>query len=425
MSDFRVNDYITLKLVKDKTIIYIKDKEFQQCKYILLINPHNKEDQRYIHSIDEAKEKLSLDLEETIFQETITPEDLGITPEEEFWAHSSNLQAWYENKYDSDLLHSNLSFPLLKKLTEVGDLLAKKVFKQEIIKRFEESEKSLFVKTIDYLISQKYLKFLDKTEMEVISFLLRNILYNLTKNNHFDDILFLLEIQILNYLKKEDLIFLFESKEINFFNTVLESVKNVDESSSVFAYELGEPIFHNKNVDLNYNILKEKILTVVKGNNKEHITAMIILRLLELLRDDDLFALMENADYCLLEFILINLKSDYYISEEFDIWIHDFFKRISHIIRQYIINIIKNNDMNKFQKYIECNNYIELKKEDALLILNNQEFDIKKFLFEFLENQQDSWIINNFDSSFSPLFKQNKKSKAKIIRNIIKEILPL
>ena len=424
MSVFRVNDYITLKLVKDKTIIYIKDKEFQQCRYILLINPQNNEDQRYIHSIDEAKEKLSSDLEETIFQETITPEDLGITPEEEFWAHSSNLQAWYENKYDSDLLHSNLSFPLLKKLTEVGDLLAKKVFKKEIIKRFEESEKSLFVKTIGYLISQKYLKFLDKTETEVISFLLRNILYNLTKNDHFDDILFLLEIQILNYLKKEDLIFLFESKEINFFITVLDSVKNVEESSSVFA--LRKPIFHNKSVELNYNSLKKKILTVVKGNNKEHITAMIRLRLLELLRDDDLFALMENADYCLLEFILINLKSDYFISEEFDTWIHDFFKRISHIIRQYIINIIKNKDMNKFQKYIECNNYIiQLKKEDALIILNNQEIDIKKFLFEFLENQQDSWIINNFDSSFSPLFKENKKDKAKIIRNIIKEILAL
>ena len=424
MKEFKINEYITLRLKSDETIIYINDKEFQQCKYILLIDPHEKEEQKYIHSIDEAKEKLSSDLEETIFQETITPEDLGITPEEEFWAHSSNLQAWYENIYDSDLLHSNLSFPLLKKLTEVGDLLAKKVFKKEIIKRFEESEKSLFVKTIDYLISQKYLKFLDKTEMEVISFLLRNILSNLTKNNHFDDILFLLEIQILNYLKKEDLIFLFDSKEINFFITVLESVKNVDESSSVFA--LRKPIFHNKSVELNYNILKEKILNVVKGNNKEHITAMIRLRLLELLRDDDLFALMENADYCLLEFILINLKSDYFISEEFDIWIHDFFKRISHIIRQYIINIIKNKDMNKFQKYIECNNYIiELKNEDALKILNNQEIDIKKFLFEFLENQQDSWIINNFDSSFSPLFKENKKDKTKIIRNIIKEILAL
>ncbi len=66
-----------------------------------------------------------------------------------------------------------------------------------------------------------------------------------------------------------------------------------------------------------------------------------------------------------------------------------------------------------------------MKKEDTLIILNNQEFDIKKFLFEFLENQQDSWIINNFDSSFSPLFKENKKDKTKIIRNIIKEILAL
>ncbi len=38
--------------------------------------------------------------------------------------------------YDTRLIHSNLSFPLLKKLSEIGDIQALRVFKEEIIYRF-------------------------------------------------------------------------------------------------------------------------------------------------------------------------------------------------------------------------------------------------------------------------------------------------
>jgi hypothetical protein len=45
----------------------------------------------------------------------------NIPPEIRFWAHCSNLETWGENNYDTRLIHSNLAFPLLKKLTEAGD----------------------------------------------------------------------------------------------------------------------------------------------------------------------------------------------------------------------------------------------------------------------------------------------------------------
>ncbi len=47
-----------------------------------------------------------------------------------------NLQAWIENDYDTRILHRNLAFPLLKELTNLGDLKAIKIFKKEIIERF-------------------------------------------------------------------------------------------------------------------------------------------------------------------------------------------------------------------------------------------------------------------------------------------------
>ena len=61
-----------------------------------------------------------------------------IDPKTEFWGHCSNLQVWVENNYDTRLIHRNLSFPLLKKLTEVGDPTARRHFKEEIAKRAKE-----------------------------------------------------------------------------------------------------------------------------------------------------------------------------------------------------------------------------------------------------------------------------------------------
>ncbi|MFX1257954.1 MAG: leucine-rich repeat domain-containing protein, partial [Promethearchaeota archaeon] len=90
--------------------------------------------------------------------------NIKISPETEFWGHCSNLQAWTENEYDTRLLHSNLAFPLLKKLTESGDPLAKKVFKEEIAKRFMKGHLSVST----YLIKEGYLFYLSKEEFESI-----------------------------------------------------------------------------------------------------------------------------------------------------------------------------------------------------------------------------------------------------------------
>lgn len=63
--------------------------------------------------------------------------------------------------YDSRLLHSNLSFPLLRKLAEAGDKTAKKVFKDEIAKRLEGGN----VNVIKYLLIEGYLSFLNENEI--------------------------------------------------------------------------------------------------------------------------------------------------------------------------------------------------------------------------------------------------------------------
>lgn len=155
---FRVNRKLALKLENNRTNIYVNGKLFQQCKYLLLnISTDNVRKYDNINSIDEAAEKLDRSLERGSSKYIIDPKT-------EFWGHCSNIQAWYENEYDTRILHRNLAFPLLKALVDANDTFAKKVFKEEIALRFESGYPSV----VFYLIENKYLDFLNEEELSII-----------------------------------------------------------------------------------------------------------------------------------------------------------------------------------------------------------------------------------------------------------------
>ena len=123
IKEFEINKYLKLKLEAGRTNIYVKGRKFRQCMYLLLNIPVDRiEDYDEIESIDEAAEILDRSRE--------GHHHIGgrITPEEEFQGHCSNIQVWAENSYDTRILHRNLAFPLLKRLSEVGDQWQKKCF---------------------------------------------------------------------------------------------------------------------------------------------------------------------------------------------------------------------------------------------------------------------------------------------------------
>ncbi|TFG00227.1 MAG: hypothetical protein EU540_05545 [Promethearchaeota archaeon] len=168
MKEFKVNDYITVKFENRETFIYVSGKRFIQC-IRLVLNIPIADVQQYdeIDSIDEAAGIYN----KHIYQNRIVQGPMArnvpdishdIIPEQEFWWHCSNIQAWAENNYDTRFLDSKLSFALLKKLTEVGDPIAKKVFKEEIAKRLTSG----YVPVIKYLIKENYINYLSKEELE-------------------------------------------------------------------------------------------------------------------------------------------------------------------------------------------------------------------------------------------------------------------
>ena len=167
-AEFKINQFITLKLELGKTFIYVNGKKFLQCiRLALSIQKSNVQMYDQINSIDEAADLYA----KQIFQNRIFPEEYAITSqghditaEQEFWGHCSNIQAWVEHDYDTRILKSNISFPLLRELTQAGDPIAKKVFKEEIALRIEDGYPSV----VQYLINEGYLRYLTPSEMETI-----------------------------------------------------------------------------------------------------------------------------------------------------------------------------------------------------------------------------------------------------------------
>ncbi len=155
MEQYQINKHISLKLVKDKTIIYVGDEKFMICKSLILsILREQISDYSGFNSVDD----LILGQEST---EGMESEEFEISPKDKFWGHCSNLEAWIESDYDTSLLDSSLAFPLLKRLTELGVYDAIRVFKEEIARRLSTGS----YKTQTYLIIEGYAEHLNQDEL--------------------------------------------------------------------------------------------------------------------------------------------------------------------------------------------------------------------------------------------------------------------
>lgn len=153
---FRINELVDLRLIKNNTYIYIENKRFVQCLNVLF-NIGADKDRKVgnIKTMDEASQ-----FARGRYSQWFT----RISPEEEFMAHCSNIQAFFENNLNTDLLHSDIAFPLLKKLVSLGYQPAEGVFNKEIIKRYNEGT----WRTRMFLKSEGYLKYLNREEKRIL-----------------------------------------------------------------------------------------------------------------------------------------------------------------------------------------------------------------------------------------------------------------
>ncbi len=193
---FMINELLKVALVGNETKIFVDNKYFLQCSYLLLNIPVEEvEDFEEIDSIDEAALLLDNSLEPEFNQQYDRFQRIDkIPPEVEFWGHCSNIQAWAELEYDSRILHSNIAFPLLKVLCEAGDVKAKRIFKSEIMKRFVSGILSVQIFLIkgfylDELSKEEFLTLIRSVDLKKESALFREMIYLINGNLVISEIL--------------------------------------------------------------------------------------------------------------------------------------------------------------------------------------------------------------------------------------------
>jgi len=211
---FKINKYLALDLQKGKTVILLEGSEFLICKAVFVDINGNMEELVY-DTIDEVVD----DESNRVF--------LSINPEEEFWVHCSNLQAWVENNYDTALLHSNIAFPLLKKLSEVGDSKARRCFKDEIVKKIESG----YIPTVIYIVMSHLFDFFSQEEFEVLIESIRGGQYFLKEK--YLDLIYSFDIERRS-LSSNDLIFLIEHPCINLVELLIKFGRKYFEEESDF-----------------------------------------------------------------------------------------------------------------------------------------------------------------------------------------------
>ncbi len=168
--DFIINEYLKVVLSNTGIEIRFNDGKFLNCHHILPIDLKVVDLTPIIDIAPVNEFKAFIKYEKGFVEKgNYIPADVSyyrfdIVPREDiFWAQCSTLQVWEENNYSSNLLTNNIAFPLLKKLAEQGDPKALLVFEKEIIKRLESNH----LPTVYYLLEEDYLKYLNKSNLEI------------------------------------------------------------------------------------------------------------------------------------------------------------------------------------------------------------------------------------------------------------------
>jgi len=137
-SKIKINDHITVSSEHNKISIYIQEERFREYEYSF---------------INKILKKSNSQLEKANAQDNYVENKFDEGSNNAYFTNFVNiLKFWIRNNYDTEILPYAISFPLLRKLVEVGDSIAKKVFIDEILKNLWDGDPLI----IKYLFNENY-----------------------------------------------------------------------------------------------------------------------------------------------------------------------------------------------------------------------------------------------------------------------------
>jgi len=286
-----------------------------------------------------------------------------------------NLQAWVENNYDTRLLHSNLAFPLLKKLVDAGDKLAKAVFKEEVIERLMDGN----LNTILFILDQGYLdKFLKEERDAILEDFrshLESVINDVLEN---DRKLKFLEFHYVRRFKEQNWA---SNAEQLYLHKFINIVKNKDEEE--FERVLGEDVIDK------YGYRKDSLYKILSNTSLNFLKYLIKL-------------MMEDVNIIIYGFY-----------EEIDLvskakrYLHYIKKLPPFMLNKWLINILPKLDKKLFLFMFRLGFFKHLTYYDLKPFFKDSQFILSKYFVQF-ENEiffieENSIFKDDYSDEFSSL----------------------
>ncbi len=127
MDKLVINEHMDMRWHEGKPRIFIDDKPFMHCAFLVVA----------VDTADPANEQATVDdlaarpgARRLEGRDAMT--EYGLTKDDVLWGFYSSIVGWVESGYNTQVIHTNLAFPLLRELARVGDPKAKRVLKGEI-----------------------------------------------------------------------------------------------------------------------------------------------------------------------------------------------------------------------------------------------------------------------------------------------------
>jgi hypothetical protein len=196
----------------------------------------------------------------------------------------------------------------------------------------------------------------------------------------------ILKLPLLHYLTDNDLISLIRNPNYKFLERILEIIRKTK-----YVDEFG-PLFRDEFLDKNFEFMIKKFKTIVeKGKDDEKIQ---LIRL-GVLTGIDLKAFLEEFNLGSVDF-LIDLKTEYF--EDVEHWIFDHFKYLNKkgILKQHLIEKIKNNDQKGFIKFIENFMLGYLDEGSIIQIYQDESLDFFGYLFQAIKDTESDFLLYDY-----------------------------
>lgn len=133
-----INEYIDLVWERGRPRIYVAGKPFLYCSFLVIaVDPEDPENERAtVEQLAQRPGAAELEGREAV---GMTIQGHTLTEDDVMFGFASSLHGWVDLDYNTQALHVNLSFPLLKELARAGDAKAKRVLQAEIVNRLKEA----------------------------------------------------------------------------------------------------------------------------------------------------------------------------------------------------------------------------------------------------------------------------------------------